>query len=160
MNVTGTSAIQQTGPRPGGRPPGGGAMKAGMDAAADTLGLSKDDLRSALQSGATLQGLAESAGVSTDELKTSMTEAINAAAPPEAAERMTSNLDSIIAGDRPPRPPRPQRNDAESAVSQLADALGTSVDELLASIEDGSITELFEQAGVDSKTGVLVDLDL
>ena len=160
MNVTGTSAIQQTGQRPSGRPPGGGAMKAGMDAAADTLGLSKNELRSALKSGATLQSLADTAGVSNEELKTSMSEAINAAAPSAAAERLTADLDSIIAGRRPPPPPRAQKSDVESAASQLADVLGASAGDVLASIEDGSVAALFEQAGVEAEPGVLVDLNL
>jgi hypothetical protein len=42
----------------------------------------------------------------------------------------------------------------------LADVLGASAGDVLASIEDGSVAALFEQAGVEAEPGVLVDLNL
>lgn len=158
MQINGASNV--AGPPPGGRPPGGGPMKAGMDAAADMLGLERQELKSALESGQTLADLANEAGVSTDDLEAAMAEAITAAAPPEVAERLTANLGDVIAGERPPRPPRPQQTDKASAVDALAEALDTTTEDLLASIESGSLTELFEAAGFETQTGVLVNTNL
>lgn len=160
MQIQNTDAVQHAGPRPGGRPPGGGPMREGMDAAADMLDLEPRELRSALESGETLADLAAAAGISTDDLEATMAEAIEAAAPAEVAERLTSSLGDVIAGERPPRPPRPQQTDTASAVDALAEALDTTTEDLLASIEAGSLTELFEAAGFEAKTGVLVNTDL
>lgn len=160
MEVGRIPQVQPTGPRPGGQPPSGGIINASMDAAAETLGLSRYELRNALQSGSTLKDLADGAGVSTDDLKTAMSEAISSAAPPQIAERANRELDGVISGRRPPPPPRPQQTDLESAVSALAEALETSEKELKASIENGSVAELFETAGLDAESGILVDVDL
>lgn len=160
MQMQNIAAAQQAGPPQGGRPPGGGPMKAGMDAAADMLGLERQELKSALDSGETLADLAASAGVSTDDLQSTMAEAIEATAPAEVAERLTSALGDVIAGERPPRPPRPQQTDTASAVDALAEALDTTTEDLLASIEAGSLNELFAAAGFESSTGVLVNTDL
>lgn len=160
MEVGSISKVQPTGPGTTARQPGGGIMKASMDAAAETLGLSRNDLRSSLQSGNTLKDLANDAGVSTDDLKAAMSEAISSAAPPQIAERANRELDGVISGRRPPPPPRPQQTDVESAVSALAEALETSEKELKASIENGSVAELFETAGLDAESGILVDIDL
>lgn len=160
MQINSASNVQQMGPPPGGRPPGGGPMKAGMDAAAEMLDLEPQELRSALESGSTLAELADAAGVSTEDLKASMAEAIAKTAPAEVAERMTSKLDDVIAGERPPPPPRRQQSELSNVVDSLASALDTTTEDLLASIESGSLAEMFAQAGLESQTGVLVNADL
>ncbi len=158
------SQVQGAGGPPGGRPPGGGPMKAGMDAAAETLGLSAEDLKSALDEGSTLEELASSAGVSTDDLEAAMAAAIEDVAPAQAAERMTADLGSIISGERPPPPPRsgggPGQTDVQSAVEKLAEALDTSTEDLFASIEAGTLADLFETAGVSTQVGLFVNTSL
>jgi lambda repressor-like predicted transcriptional regulator len=51
-------------------------MRAAMDAAASTLGMSRSDLVSSLQSGTDLKTLAQQKGVSLDSLKQAMTDAM------------------------------------------------------------------------------------
>lgn len=56
-----------------------GMRKAGMDAAAQALGMSAGDLQSALGSGQTLASLAQSKGVSTSSLASAISSALTSA---------------------------------------------------------------------------------
>ena len=67
----------------------------GMDAAATTLGMSADDLRTALQSGQSLASIASSKGVSQDTLIASMATAIQQANPNAFADQATKVATAI-----------------------------------------------------------------
>jgi len=78
----GTSGVRgRPGPPPGPPPAGGG--KSPVDAVTDVLGLSKDEITSALKSGKSLDDLATSQGVSHDDLIS----ALKAGMPDDAAQR-------------------------------------------------------------------------
>ncbi len=85
---------------------GHGMRKAGMDAAAKALGMSTDDLRTALQGGQSLASLAQSKGVSTDTLTSAIGSALTQANPQlsaaraqQIAQRMVFGPESSQAGD-------------------------------------------------------------
>lgn len=144
---------------PGGRPPGppGGPQKAAMDSAADLLGLSETELREELESGSTLAELAEQAGIEVSELKETMAAAIEEVAPAQVAERMTAELDGVIAGNRGPQGPPPPPPDASKALEDLASSLDMTSEDLLSAIEDGTFAELLKSEGVETNRGLLID---
>jgi uncharacterized protein YidB (DUF937 family) len=75
-----------------------GSRKAGMDAAAKALGMSGDDLRSALQSGQTLSSLAQSKGISTDSLASTISNALTEANPKMSADRAQQIAQRMVSG--------------------------------------------------------------
>ena len=85
-----------------------GMRKAGMDAAAQALGMSSSDLQAALKKGQTLSSLAQSKGVSADNLATAISSALRKANPSlstdraqQIAQRMSNGpVDSDHDGDR------------------------------------------------------------
>lgn len=86
-----------------------GARRAGMDAAAQVLGMSSSDLRTALAGGQTLSSLAQSKGVSTDSLLTAISDTLTKANPsmsPNRAQEIAHRLvdgpgsTGAVAGDR------------------------------------------------------------
>ena len=54
----------------------GAGAKEGMDAAAKALGMSADDLKSALKSGKSIDDLAKQKGISTDSVKSAISQAL------------------------------------------------------------------------------------
>ncbi len=58
-----------------------------MDAAAKALGMSSNDLKSALKSGQSLDGLASEKGLSADKLKSAISDALAQSNPNLSAER-------------------------------------------------------------------------
>ena len=75
-----------------------GVRKAGMDAAAQALGLSSTDLRSALKSGQSLSALAQSKGVSTDTLAAAIGGAVAKADPSLSSARAQQIAQRLIEG--------------------------------------------------------------
>ncbi|HKT02831.1 MAG TPA: hypothetical protein VJT31_25145 [Rugosimonospora sp.] len=90
-----TQQIQQT---HHGHGAGRGAHKAGMDAAANALGMSTDDLRSALRGGQSLESLAQSKGISTDSLISTISNALTQANPQLSADRADQIAQRMVNG--------------------------------------------------------------
>ena len=162
MSTTVAAGMQS---RPAGPPP---PQRAAMDAAARLIGLEPSEMRQQLEGGASLADLATNAGVSTDDLKSVMTEAIASSAPAGAVERMTADLDSVIAGDRRPPPPRsggPGRSgggeqSASDALTALATSLDLDLDSLMSSIKAGSFADLLNSSGIQTNLGMIVNQSL
>jgi hypothetical protein len=90
-------------------------MGAAMDAAAQTLGLSKDDLVSSLQSGQSLSSLAKSKGVSTDDLVKAMATALQG-----VDTSLTGTQATSLATDMVNRMPGSQDQGASGSLSITA----------------------------------------
>lgn len=75
-----------------------GMRKAGMDAAAQALGVSSDDLRAALGSGKTLASLAQAKGLSTDALTSAISDALKKANPSLSNDRAALIAQRMING--------------------------------------------------------------
>ncbi|MFN8526872.1 MAG: hypothetical protein U0821_27525 [Chloroflexota bacterium] len=137
MNVSGMSAPWASAGVAGGRgmqrPPQ--LPDEAVDALANKLGMSSDELKTKLESGddprRTLDQLAQEKGISTNELR----------------ETVRSTMSSRLGQAGPPPPPPGAGGvfgssfDAEigqKVLSALADALGTSTDELQSQLESGT----------------------
>ena len=75
-----------------------GERKAAFDAAAKALGMTTDDLKSALRSGSTIGSLATDRGVSVDDVKKAMSDAITAANPNINADRVAQLVQRFVDG--------------------------------------------------------------
>ena len=75
-----------------------GVRKAGMDAAAKALGMSTDDLRSAVKNGQSLSSLAQPKGVSADALTSAVSAAVATANPSLSSARVQQIAQRMIAG--------------------------------------------------------------
>ena len=75
-----------------------GERKAAFDAAAKALGMSTDDLKSALRSGSTIGSLANDRGVSVDDVKKAMSDAITAANPNMNPDRVAQLVQRFVDG--------------------------------------------------------------
>ncbi|RPI90381.1 MAG: hypothetical protein EHM40_18515 [Chloroflexi bacterium] len=122
-----TSAYAQSG-RLQGPGPGGGERGwmggPGLDAAAEVLGMTTDELRTALQSGKTLEQVAEEQGVEFADVQAAMPAARG--------------------GDEVRRPM------GGPGVEAAAQALGLTTDELTAALKEGkTLEQVAEEAGVD-----------
>lgn len=143
----------------GGQSPGGNTARAGAGTAAGSPGVSRGELRSALDSGRKVANVADEVGVSPETLNASMTEKVAETVPNRTAEQLTDDqLDAVLVGIRPPPPPPPQRVAIDSPLSELAQALNSSTDELLGEIESGDLAALFDRAGIVPWPGMLVDV--
>jgi hypothetical protein len=98
VSSTSTLATQQSQQVQHAHHHGHGMRKAGMDAAAQALGMSTSDLQSALKSGQTLATLAQSKGVSTDTLTTAITTALSKANPSLSSDRAAQIAQRMIEG--------------------------------------------------------------
>jgi hypothetical protein len=109
-------------------------------AVADLLGMSTDDLRTALQSGKTMADLATSAGVSEDNLESTIAGTLPATGPDGVSA--TDMAAKIATGHGPhgPQGPPPAKPDADAAggLDALSSALGVSSSELRDRLTDGS----------------------
>lgn len=153
------SVSGRRGPERGGADP--------MQAVADTLGMTTDELRQALEAGSTMNSLAETRGVSHDQLIAAIKQGL-----PPASDATTTAVsgdiaadeaaESIAAGDMPKRPAGPppsgarppmgvNRPDTETA-DKVADLLGLSSDELFEALSAGtSLSDLVTDAGVTER---------
>jgi hypothetical protein len=143
-----------------------------MTNTAKALGLSPDDLQSELKSGKTLDDIAQDKGVSSDDLLSAVKTDLQANKPADAPglsdDQLTQMATGIAAGKGPGGPGGPhghhhhgggqgqadasilgtQASDTTSNLSSLADALGTSSDNLLSQLSSGAdLSSLFGQSG-------------
>lgn len=168
-----SAALQRSGP-PAGKGP--------LDAVSSVLGMSADEIASAVSSGSSLMDLAEEKGVSSEDLLNALKEG----APDDL--RNSANIDDVVAqianqkgpggpggpGGPPPGPPPPGgvlaggqlTSGQQSTLETLSSLLEMSTDDLASTLRSGtSLTDLLEQKGVDLSTlasslekGVVVDL--
>jgi uncharacterized protein YidB (DUF937 family) len=144
---------------------------------AKLLGTSTDDLKSQLDSGETLDSIASAKGVGSDDLLAAVTADLKAHKPPGAPElsddQLTQMATNIAAGKGPRgggggphRTPGTSASDPTQALQSLADTLGTTTDDLLQQLQDGSdLSSLFGQSGSatwgsqgSASSGLAVDL--
>lgn len=92
---TSTQQVQKAQHHGNGQP---GVRKAGMDAAAQALGLSSTDLRSALKDGQSLSALAQAKGVSTDTLAAAISSAVTKANPSLSSARVQQIAQRLVEG--------------------------------------------------------------
>jgi hypothetical protein len=162
MNVSPVSGTAAT--RPAGKPHGGGHEKT-VKAVADELGMSTDDLRSALKSGSTMADLATTAGVSHDDLVATIASTLPTTGPDGATVDTTAMATNIADGVRPQRPAHSSGPDLGTGLDALSGALGISSSDLLDRLTDGSgITDLLQgnpqvsaQLAALQNKGALVD---
>lgn len=164
MNVTSASgymdAVERTQSARGSHGDhGGGARRAGFEAAADLIGTEPRELSKRVRAGESLGSIADQAGVPRQELKSAMTQAVKATAPPKAADRIVANLDGVIAGNRPDRPTGDTQDPAQ-ALETLASALDTDIEKMMESVDDGSFRDLLAEKGVEPALGLLVNTTL
>ncbi|MCV2392874.1 hypothetical protein OEB99_01000 [Actinotalea sp. M2MS4P-6] len=151
---TSTAAIQPPPP-----PRDGSGVPPHLEAAADALGLSTDEVVEALQDGASLADLAQEQGVSRDDLVA----ALVAAAPQDmqGLGNLTELTESLVdqAGLGRPVGPPPEGSSGvfgagmtaaqQDTLSSIADLLGTGTDAVLSALQNGSgLSDLFDRAGV------------
>ncbi|MFZ6004353.1 MAG: hypothetical protein ACOYXM_10530 [Actinomycetota bacterium] len=138
--------------------PGGhlGHRGAGLAAAAEALGITEDELRTALQDGKSIAQVAEEEGVDVQVVidalvadATERLEEIEAALP----ERMTELVNRTGWGDHDgPGRPGPGRHPRlrHLALEATAEAIGITTEELRTALADGStVAEVAEANGVD-----------
>lgn len=158
MSLTIGSVTPHHGPPPPGGPGGANPMKQVMSGAASLLGMSDDELRSALEvAGTTLADLATQKGVSRDDLVAAVTRGVTEAGSPPGAEGVDAA--TIAAGiidgtGGPPRGPggpggRHDRGDRDSEMAArlqtLTSALGMDQTAFFDAL--GSGTSLADLAG-------------
>jgi ribosomal protein S20 len=151
----------------GGRP--GRLLAAALKVAADTIGITPEELRQAVQGGQTVAQVAQSKGVDpqqvTDAIVSSATskidEAVTAGRLDEARatklkEKLPQAVDRLVnatrkGGGGPDHGNRPQRGERRKAVlDTAAGALGISSDELAAKLKSGtSLAAVADELGVE-----------
>lgn len=123
-----------------------------LEAVAEIIGISTDDLRTALSEGQTLAEVAEANGISAEELTTGMLAAFEAHQDEHRAQA-EANIDDLINRDLSERPgPRqPFRQAYRADLEEVAESLGLDVDELRDHIGEGhSLAEAAEAQGVSA----------
>jgi hypothetical protein len=145
-----------------------------MTNTAQALGLSTDDLQSELQSGQTLDSIAQDQGVSNDDLLTAVKSDLTANKPADAPAMSDDQLTQMATGVAAGKGPGgvggahghhhhgggggsgqadaailgTDASDTTQNLSSLADALGTSSDDLLSQLESGTdLSSAFSQSG-------------
>ena len=160
--LTQTAASQRQRPKP-----------PDMTNTAKALGLSTDDLKTQLDSGATLDSIAQQKGVSSDDLLSAVKTDLQANKPADAPDlsddQLTQMATNVAAGKGPGGPGGAHghhhhgggsgqadasilgtdASDTSSNLSSLADALGTSSNDLLSQLTSGSsdFVSAFSAAG-------------
>ncbi len=182
--VTATTAYAQTSTPPAtgttptdGRPPGGGRGlgQAELEAAAKVLGMTSDEVSTALQSGKTLEDLATAAGVDIKDVQAAITAAHAVEMRAQIAQAVTdgkmtqAKADWLLEGldkgylDGPgfgfefghdgPGGGRGHMPLNDAAIAAAAKVLGMTSDEVSAALNYGTTLEqLATQAGVDFQT--------
>jgi hypothetical protein len=128
----------------------------GLDAAAEALGITEDDLRAALEDGKTIAEVAGEQGVDVDTVIDAMVAA--------ATEDIREHVTALVNGEAPMGGPgehgfRGHRGGhgpgpaVGARLDVVADALGITDDELRTALEDGqTIAQVAEANGVDVQT--------
>jgi hypothetical protein len=159
-----------------------------MTSTAQLLGVSTDDLKTQLGSGKTLDSIASDKGVSTDDLLSAVKQDLKASKPDGAPDlsddQLTVMATNVAAGKGPGGPgggghgghhgpppsggavPGTSASDTTQSLSTLADALGTTSENLLTKLQSGTdLSSLFGQSGSAtwssqgaSTSGLAVDL--
>ena len=78
----------------------GGGHRVAMDAAAQALGMSAKDLRTALTGGQTIASVATSKGISTDTVKSAISDALATANPNMTADRVQQLAQGFLEGPK------------------------------------------------------------
>lgn len=158
MNVSSVSNTQSTMQMR--RPSAPPDMQAMFAPVASKLGMSDDELKTALRSGTTLLELAADKGVARDDLLSALKEGIAAAKPEGAPELSVEQIDemaeAIASGNPPPRPDGAHGGpglrgfgttgeNLAKGLGNLADQLGLDIDALLEQLANGtSLSDLLE----------------
>jgi hypothetical protein len=142
-----------------------------MKAVAEKLGMSTDDLKSALKSGSTMADLAKKAGVGQDDLVATIASTLSATGRDGATVDTTAMATDISNGVRPqraahaPAPEPASQPDLGQGLDALSSALGISSSDLLDRLTGGSgIADLLQgnpqvssQLAALQNKGALVD---
>jgi uncharacterized protein YidB (DUF937 family) len=145
-----------------------GGLRFGLEAAAEALGISADDLRSALEDGKTIADLAEERGVDVqtviDAMVADATERIDqrvsdgdldADRAAELKEDLPQRITDLVNGEGPGPGffGHHRFGTPYEGISAAADALGMSASDLRAALRDGkTIADVAEERGVDLQT--------
>jgi uncharacterized protein YidB (DUF937 family) len=130
-----------------------GAPFEGVSAAAEALGMSASELRTALRDGQTIADVAEERGVDLqtviDAMVAEATERIDERAA-EAKEDLPERVTDLVNGEVPDHPGGP-RGGIRAGLEAAAEALGISVEDLRTAVreDDRTIAEVAEERGVD-----------
>lgn len=122
-----------------------------IDAAAEALGMTTDELKAELESGTTIADVAGEKGVEVD----TVVDAMVAAATEDIREHVTAIVNGEAPlggrGHGPGGPGRPGRHEGfHVGLTAAAEALGLTEDELRAELEDGStLAEVATEHGVE-----------
>jgi uncharacterized protein YidB (DUF937 family) len=130
-----------------------GGPRFGLEAAAEALGVSADDLRRALEDGKTIADVAEEGGVDLqtviDAMVADATERIDERAA-EAKEDLPERINDLVNGEVPDHPGPGPRGGIRAGLSAAAEALGISVDDLRSALrDDKTIADVAAEHGVD-----------
>ena len=144
-----------------------GGLRFGLDAAAEALGMSADDLRSALEDGKTIADVANEKGVDVqtviDAMVADATERIDqrvsdgdldADRAAELKEDLPQRITDLVNGEGPgPGFGRGRFGARLEGISAAAEALGMSASDLRAALRDGkTIADVANEKGVDVQT--------
>lgn len=137
--VNGTAASGVTGAHQG-----HGRFAKTLDAVADKLGMSADDLKKALAGGQSMTDIAKSKGVGKDALVSTIASTLPTTGRDGTAIDTTRMATRIADSTRQSPPPAPSGSssgadtDLGKGIETLANALGVSSDDLLERLTDGS----------------------
>jgi hypothetical protein len=134
--TTQTSQVQQH------RHRGNDGMDKAMQAVADKLGISTDDLKAARKDGKTIADLAQEKGVSVDDIKSTLAQSLKENAPAGAPSDIdfSQMASDIVDGKRPQgghgpggRPPQngSGENTSSNSLQSLLESAGVNSDELV-----------------------------
>ena len=163
MSLTIGSVTSHHGPPPAGGPGGANPMKQVMSGAASLLGMSDDELRTALRGGGTtLADLATQKGVSRDDLLAAVTKGVTEAGSPPGAEGVDAATiaQGIIdgtggppSGPGGPGGPHDRDGDMAARLQTLTAALGMDQTSFFDALASGtSLEELAGAHGVSPST--------
>lgn len=155
------------------RPPASKDGKGGdpLDSVTELLGKTKDELRSELTSGKSLDDVAAEQGVSHDALIAALKAGMPADAPTDVdPTQMLEQMASQVGGPRPPQPPAGMglggsvnsrsgvitgtlTSAQQNSLDQLSNLLGTDSDDLLAELQGGTdLLEMLQSKGITRST--------
>jgi len=159
--TSGAQATTTTAPSTGGtaapdaRRPGPRGGGAGLDAAAKAIGITTDDLRTALKGGKTIAAVAKAKGVDVQKVIDAMVAAESAEIDQRAADAKKNLPDRVkdqVNNTRPPGGPDGPggRPGFGMGLDVAAKALGISTDDLKAALKDGkTLAAIAKEKGVD-----------
>ena len=153
VTIQTTAPVSNGGIPPGGPPPG---MRKAMDAVADTLGMSADELGGRLKNGESLAEIAGSKGVSRDDAIATLSSAMKANAPQGVSlsdERVNAIATRIFDGQAPAPPSSSDGLPATGGMARLAGAFGEGQQgqDILSRLMSGEdVSSVAQSAGLTS----------